>query len=286
MLKSPARYRWYDRAFRLTGLAAMMLGIVVLFTLLIDVSIDGLARISFDFFTSLPSRKAAEAGIYSAWVGTVWVIVPTAIMSFILGVSAAIYLEEYHPDSRFSSFLEILITNLAGVPSILYGLLGLEIFARMMGFGQSVLTGSLTLTLLIIPMIISATREALRAVPFTLREASYAMGASRWQTIWYQVLPAAAGGIMTGMILGISRAIGETAPLIAIGALTYVPFLPQSIFDPFTVLPLQIFNWVSRPQAAFAVNAAAGILVLLAITILLNGVAIYWRNRWEKRLSS
>jgi phosphate transport system permease protein len=208
----------------------------------------------------------------------------TTIIAFPLGVSAGIYLQEYAKNNWLSRFLELNIANLAGVPSIIYGLLGLEIFVRGMNLGSSVLAGALTLSLLILPIIIVATREALRAVPYSIREASYAMGASKWQTTSLQTLPAAFGGILTGVILSLSRAIGETAPLIVIGALTYVPFVPTSPTDSFTVLPIQIFNWVSRPQAGFFVNAAAAIIVLLTLTFLLNGIAIYLRNKWQKKV--
>ena len=202
-----------------------------------------------------------------------------------LGVGAAIHLEEYGGRGRLSRIIEINIANLAGVPSIIYGLLGLGLFVRVMGMGPSVLAGACTLALLALPVIIISTREALRAVPKSLREGSYALGATKWQTIWYQVLPAAFPGILTGLILALSRAIGETAPLITIGALTYVPFLPSDIWSPFTVLPIQIFNWVSRPQAAFAENAAAGIIVLLVLLLVMNAVAIVLRDRFQRRLS-
>ena len=244
-------------------------------------STTALGRLSWDFLTSYPSRRAEDAGILAALAGSMFVIALTAVIAIPLGVSAAIYLEEYGGRGRMARLIEINIANLAGVPSIIYGLLGLGLFVRIMGMGRSVLAGASTLALLALPVIILATREALRAVPGTLREASYALGATKWQTVWHQVLPAAMPGVLTGLILALSRAIGETAPLITIGALTYVPFAPKDIWSPFTVLPIQIFNWVSRPQAAFAENAAAGIVVLLALLLVMNAAAIVLRDRFQ-----
>ncbi len=234
---------------------------------------------------SLPSRFAEKSGIYTAWIGTLWILVLTTFVSFPLGVGAGIYLEEYAQKGKLSTLLEINIANLAGVPSIIYGLLGLEVFVRIMKMGNSILAGALTLALLILPIIIVSTREALRAVPSSIKEASVALGASKWQTIWNQILPASFGGILTGVILAISRAVGETAPLIVIGALAYVPFAPEGPFDEFTVLPIQIFNWVSRPQHEFVINAAAAIIVLLLITFIMNGIAVYLRNRWQQKIN-
>jgi len=245
---------------------------------------EGWPRLSAQFFTSLPSRKPEEAGILIPLFGTIWVMVLTSLISIPLGVASGIYLEEYGKKNRLASLIEINITNLAGVPSIIYGLLALEIFVRILGLGKSLLSGSLTLALLILPIIIVATREALKAVPKTIREASYALGATKWQTTWFQILPASAGGIVTGVILAISRAIGETAPLIVIGAMLYITTLPSSPMDDFSVLPIQIFNWLSRPQKGFIINATAAIIVLLAITFILNGIAIYLRNRWQKKV--
>jgi phosphate transport system permease protein len=205
------------------------------------------------------------------------------LLAIPFGVAAAIHLEEYEQQGRLSRIIEINIANLAGVPSIIYGLLGLGLFVRTFGMGRSVLAGACILAILILPVVILATREALRAVPKSIREASYALGATKWQTIWHQVIPAAAPGILTGLILALSRAIGETAPLITIGALTYVPFVPTDVWSVFTVLPIQIFNWVSRPQAAFAENAAAGIVVLLALLLVMNGTAIVVRDRLRRR---
>ena len=272
-----------DRLLGLFGLLAMLLGLVALGALLYDVARDGLGRLSWDFVSSYPSRRAEQAGILPALVGSIYVIGITTLIAVPLGVGAALHLEEYGTRGRLSRIIEINISNLAGVPSIIYGLLGLGLFVRILGMGRSVLAGACTLALLVLPVIIISTREALRAVPKSLREGSYALGATRWQTIWHQVLPAAFPGILTGLILALSRAIGETAPLITIGALTYVPFLPSDLYSPFTVLPIQIFNWVSRPQAAFAENAAAGIVVLLLLLLAMNAVAIVLRDRFQRR---
>jgi phosphate transport system permease protein len=272
-----------DRLLASFGLLVMLLALAALAALLYDVLHDGLGRLSWAFLTSYPSRRAEQAGILAALVGSVYVMGITAAIAVPLGVGAAIYLEEYGGRGRLSRMIETNIANLAGVPSIIYGLLGLGLFVRMMGMGRSVLAGASTLALLVLPVVIITTREALRAVPKSLREGSYALGATRWQTIQRQVLPAAFPGILTGLILALSRAMGETAPLITIGALTYVPFLPSDIWSPFTVLPIQIFNWVSRPQAAFAENAAAGIIVLLALLLMMNAVAIVLRDRFQRR---
>jgi phosphate transport system permease protein len=211
-------------------------------------------------------------------------MVLTMIFAFPVGIATGIYLEEYGTRNRFARILEINIANLAGVPSIIYGILGLEIFVRFCRLGNSILAGALTLALLILPVIVVSTREAIRAVPRSFREGSLAMGATQWQTIWNVVLPSAFGGIITGLILAISRAIGETAPLIVVGALVYVPFIPEGPLDQFTVLPVQIFNWISRPQAGFATNAAAAIIVLLTFTFVLNGIAVYLRHKWYKKV--
>ena len=277
--------RLIDAGFKYVGIGCTFFGIVVLLIFLGDIVIKGITRIDWDFLTNLPSRRAERAGILTAWTGTAWILGLTAIISIPLGISAGIYLQEYGTKNRMASFIELNIANLAGVPSIIYGLLGLQIFVRTLNFGGSLLAGAFTLALLILPIIIVATREALKAVPNSLREASYGMGATKWQTIWYQILPAASGGILTGIILALSRAVGETAPLIVIGALAYVPFVAESPMDEFTVLPIQIFNWVSRPQEAFLVNAAAAIIILLAITFVMNGIAVYLRNRWQKKIS-
>tara|TARA_B100000780_G_scaffold277996_1_gene250154 strand:+ start:2132 stop:2989 length:858 start_codon:yes stop_codon:yes gene_type:complete len=272
-----------DKAFGLVGLIATLFGLLILTFLIGQVFYEGYNRIDLDFIKSLPSRKPEKAGIYTALAGTVWILFLTTIFSLPLGISTGIYLEEYTKKSRFTDLLEINVSNLAGVPSIIYGLLGLEVFGRMLNLGNSLLAGALTLSLLVLPIIIVTTREAIRAVPNSLRMASYGLGASKWQTIWEQILPASMGGILTGVILAISRAVGETAPLLVVGALAYVPFAPSSPLDEFTVLPIQIFNWISRPQHGFSVNAAAAILLLLTITFIMNGVAVYLRNRWQKK---
>jgi phosphate transport system permease protein len=276
--------RLKDQAFRVFGIFCTFIGLVVLAIFLIDILVEGLTRINWEFLTSLPSRRAARAGILTAWAGTLWILVLTALIAFPLGIAAGVYLEEYSKKSRLTDFLEINIANLAGVPSIIYGLLGLEVFVRQMALGASLLAGALTLSLLVLPIVIVTTREAIKAVPKSIRDGSFALGASKWQTTWHQVLPASFGGILTGVILALSRAVGEAAPLIVIGALAYVPFVPSSPTDEFTVLPIQIFNWVSRPQAAFLENAAAAIIILLIITFLLNGIAVYLRNKQQKKI--
>jgi phosphate transport system permease protein len=278
------KYELQDKIFQYVGFACTLFGIGVLVVLLSDVLIKGLARIDWDFMTNLPSRKAERAGIYTAWIGTLWIMISTALIAFPIGVGAGLYLEEYGKKNKWANFIEINIANLAGVPSIIYGLLGLELFARALSLGGSILTGALTLSLLILPIIIVSTREALKSVPYTIREASYGLGATKWQTIWFQVLPASVSGIITGAILAISRAIGETAPLIVIGALSYVPFAPTGVMDSFTVLPIQIFNWISRPQEEFAVNAAAAIIIMLSITFVMNGIAVFFRYRAQKKI--
>jgi phosphate transport system permease protein len=275
--------RLKNQLFKAWGIMCTMIGLVLLMIFIGDILVDGIRRIDWSFITSLPSRKPEKAGIYTALMGSIWVLVFTTLISFPVGVAAGIYLEEYGQKSRFASLLEINISNLAGVPSIIYGLLGLEVFVRIMDLGASVLAGSLTLSLLILPIIIVATREAIKAVPTSIRDASYALGASKWQTIRHQVLPASGGGILTGVILALSRAVGETAPLIVVGALAYVPFAPTSPTDQFSVLPIQIFNWISRPQHGFIENAAAAIIILLLITFVMNGIAVYFRNKWQKK---
>jgi len=229
------------------------------------------------------STRRNDTNLWHALTGSIVVMVVTAALAVPIGVGAAIYLEEYGGRSVAARIIEINITNLAAVPSIIYGLLGLGLFVRAMGMGRSVLAGASTLALLALPVVILSTREALRAVPKSLREGSYALGATKWQTIWHQVLPVATPGILTGLILALSRSVGETAPLITIGALTYVPFAPDSLWSAFTVLPIQVFNWVSRPQAEFKVNAAAGILVLLVLLLSMNAVAIIVRDRYQRQ---
>ena len=276
--------RLKDKIFLFLGIISTLIGLVLLAIFIGDILVEGLPRLDWKFITSLPSRLPQKAGIYTAMMGTIWILILTTIIAFPIGVGAGIYLEEYARKGRIAKLFEINISNLAGVPSIIYGLLGLEIFARTLKLGNSILAGSMTLALLILPVIIVATRESIKAVPQSLRDASNALGASKWQTIYHQVLPASFGGILTGIILALSRAVGEAAPLIVVGALAYVPFAPKSPMDDFSVLPIQIFNWISRPQHGFIVNAAAAIIILLIITFALNGIAIYMRNRWQKSI--
>ncbi len=282
-MNSIRKNRTKDKLFRIWGIFCTAIGLVLLSIFIGDILIDGLRRIDWDFIISLPSRKAEKSGIYTALMGSIWILILTALIAFPMGVAAGIYLEEYGKKNRLAGLLEINISNLAGVPSIIYGLLGLEVFVRIMNLGASVLAGSLTLSLLILPIVIVATREAIKAVPTSVKDASYALGASKWQTIWHQILPASSGGILTGVILALSRAVGETAPLIVVGALAYVPFAPESPMDEFSVLPIQIFNWISRPQHGFIENAAAAIIILLLITFIMNGIAVYFRNKWQQK---
>lgn len=271
-LRAEAAFIWLCRFAVFVPLAALAV-------LIGDVAIDGLGRVDWSFIHSMPSRHADKAGIWPALVGSVYLITLTGLIAVPLGVGAAVYLEEYGRNSRFAGVIEVAIANLAGVPSIIYGLLGLEVFVRFAGFGPTLIAGALTLALLVMPIIIMASREALRTVEDSYREAGMALGATRWQVIRRVVLPMCLPGILTGAILAISRAIGETAPLIVIGAVVYISFLPDGIDSEFTALPLQIFNWASMPQQAFLTNAAAGIVVLLITLIVLNGAAIILRNR-------
>ena len=279
------RYTW-DRVFAVAAWAATWISVAILAWLLLTILIDGLGTLNWNFITSLPSRKAERAGIIAALMGTLWVMTLVALISFPVGVGAGIFLEELTTaDNWFTQLIEINIGNLAGVPSIIYGLLGLAAFVRVMEpitGGRSVLSGALTLSLLILPVIIVATREALRAVPTSIRLAGYALGANRWQVVWSHVLPAAMPGVLTGVILALSRAIGETAPLIAVGAAVYISFLPSDIQSQFTAMPIQIYNWVGRPQEEFHHIAASGIIVLMAVLLLMNAIAIYLRNRFQK----
>ena len=292
-----SRHKRWDYIFAVVGLLCMLLGVLTLLALFIQLFINGMPRFNADFFTSFPSRRAESAGILSAWVGTVLVMLVTAFAAVPLGIASAIYLEEYAPKNWLTAIIEINVTNLAGVPSIVYGLLALGLFVYTFGFGQSILSAGLTLALLILPVVIVATREAIRAVPGSIREAAYALGATKWQTVWNHVLPYSTGGILTGVIIGLSRAIGETAPIITIGALTFIAFLPHPpvtpefpfvsfkwILDPFTVMPIQMFNWTSRPEEAFQHNAAAAGVVLLLMTLAMNALAIYLRSRIRKRI--
>lgn len=273
-----------DKLFTLICFLSTIIGIILLALLLWDVLTRGIAWLNLDFLTHYPSRIPQRAGIKSALWGSIWLILLTAAFALPLSIGAAIYLEEYAPPSKLTKLIEVNISNLAGVPSIVYGILGLALFVRGLAFGRSLLAGALTMALLILPIIIISSQEALRAVPNSIREASYGLGATRWQTIRHQVLPAALPWILTGNILALSRALGETAPLIMIGALTFVAFTPQTPLDPFTALPIQIFNWVSRPQADFAGLAAAGIIVLLTLLLSMNAAAIILRNKYQKKL--
>ncbi len=266
-----------DGAFKYFGLFCTFFGLIMLAIFIGNILFEGLGRLSWDFITSYSSRLPEKAGILSALMGTVWIMVMTALLAIPGGIGAAIYLEMYAKRTRFGNIVELNIANLAGIPSIIYGLLGLEIFTYQLQMGGSLLAGAMTLALLILPIIIVATREALKAVPRSLIEASFALGATKWQTIRRTVLPAASSGIITSVIIALSRAIGEAAPLIVVGALAYVPFVPTSPTSDFTVLPIQIFNWVSRPQKAFLVNASAAIIVLLCIVFFMNAIAVYLR---------
>lgn len=286
-----------ENVFRSVGLVATVVGLVALAALVVDLAVSGYPRLTWDFITSFPSRRASQAGILSAWVGSLLVILVTAVVAVPVGIAAGIYLEEYAPRNRLTDIIEINVSNLAGVPSIIYGLLALGLFVYGLGTGRSIFTAGLTLALLILPIVIVATREAIRAVPASLKEAALGLGATEWQVTRDHILPAAMPGVLTGVIIGISRALGETAPLITIGALTFIAFLPtppvqssppfvnmQWLWDGFTVLPIQAFNWISRPGDDFVANAAAASIVLLVITLGLNGVAIWLRARLRRKL--
>ena len=286
-----------DQTFAIIGLICTLVGMLTLAALLFDLASDGLARIKPHFFTSFPSRFPGQAGILSSWVGTILVMIVTAMAAVPIGIGAGVYLEEYAPKHWLTALIEINIANLAGVPSIVYGLMALGLFVYQFKFGQSIMSAGLTLALLILPIVIVATREAIRAVPGSMREAAYALGATKWQTTSDHVLPYSMGGILTGVIIALSRAIGETAPLITIGALTFIAFLPDApvkaefpyisfdwLWSPYSVMPIQMFNWVSRPQAEFHLNAAATGLILMIMTLAMNGVAIYFRYRFRKRI--
>jgi phosphate transport system permease protein len=287
-----------DKVFIAIGMALLFGCLAILAILFFDLVRDGASRFGWDFITSFPSRKAVNAGILSAAVGTMLIMFVTALVALPVGVAAAIYLEEYAPKNWFTGVIEINVTNLAGVPSIIYGLLALGLFVYQFNFGQSVLTAGLTLALLILPIVIVATRESLRAVPKAIREAAYGLGATRWEVTKDHVLPYSTGGILTGLILGLSRAIGETAPIITIGALSFIAFLPPSpvtgqfpflnfewLMSEFTAMPIQMFNWVSRPDQAFQANAAAAGAILLGMTLVMNAVAIWIRYRFRKKIN-
>jgi phosphate transport system permease protein len=277
-----ARRKRFGKVFLAACIAATLVGLVALVVLLVDIAADGFAFLSWNFLTGKPSRFADRAGLGPAFVGTLWVLGVTAVVSFPLGVATAIWLEEYAPDNRWKRLVQINIANLAGVPSVVYGILGLAVFVRWMQLGRSVAAGGLTLSLLILPVIIIAAQEAIRAVPNSIRLGAYGLGATKWQTVRHHVFPMALPGILTGTILALSRAIGETAPLIMIGALLFVPFVPKGLLDTFTVIPIQVYNWVSRPQPDFHSLAASGILVLLAVLLTMNTVAILLRNKYTR----
>ena len=291
------QHRKWDLAFTVAGVLALMIAVVTFIVLFAHMLIDGAPRLSWDFFTSFPSRRPEMAGILSAWVGTTLVMIVTAASAVPLGIGAGVYLEEYASKNLLTEIIEINVTNLAGVPSIIYGLLALGLFVYQLGFGQSILAAGLALALLILPVVIVATREAIRAIPVAIREGAYALGATKWQTVIDHLLPYSSAGILTGIIIGLARAIGETAPVITIGALTFIAFLPPApiknefpflsfvwLTAPFTVMPIQMFNWVSRPEEAFQFNAAAAGLVLVVMTLAMNGLAIYLRYRMRKTI--
>jgi phosphate transport system permease protein len=290
------RKRW-DTVFMLVGVVALMIGVLTFAALFVDMALDGVGRLSLDFFTNFPSRRPGQAGILSAWVGSTLVMLATAFFAVPLGVAAGIYLEEYAAKNWVTDVIEINITNLAGVPSIVYGLLALGLFVYQFGLGQSILAAGLTLALLILPVVIVATREAIRSIPQGIREGAYALGATQWQVCKDHIIPYSMPGILTGVIIGMARAIGETAPIITIGALTFIAFLPPAplkaeppfvsfdwLFSPFTVMPIQMFNWTSRPEAAFHQNAAAAGFVLVLMTLAMNGLAIWLRYRLRKKI--
>jgi phosphate transport system permease protein len=291
------RHKRWDLIFAIIGVMALMVGVLTFAVLFAGMVIDGAQRLNIGFFTNFPSRHPEQAGILSAWVGTTLVMIVTAITAVPLGVAGAVYLEEYAPRNWVTDVIEINVTNLAGVPSIVYGLLALGLFVYQFGFGQSILSAGLTLALLILPVVIVATREAIRSIPAVIREGAYALGATKWQTTAHHILPYSTAGILTGVIIGMARAIGETAPIITIGALTFIAFLPEApftgdppaglfdwLFAPFTVMPIQMFNWTSRPEAAFHHNAAAAGLVLVVMTLSMNALAIYVRYRLRKNI--
>jgi phosphate transport system permease protein len=286
-----------QKIFALAGILCTSFAVLVLLAAFLDLLFDGLPRLSWDFMTSFPSRNASQAGILSSWVGSALVMLVTMVSAVPIAIGAAIYLEEYASKNWFTDLIEINVTNLAGVPSIVYGLLALGLFVYQFGFGESILTAGLTLALLILPVVIVSSREALRAVPIHIREAAYGVGATRWQMVSDHLLPYSRGGMLTGVILGMAEAIGQTAPLITIGALTFIAFLPpmpvtgefpflsmEWIWAEFTVLPIQMYNWVSRPNQAFQINAAAAGVVLLFMTLLMNGFAIYLRYQVRKKI--
>lgn len=286
-----------DSLFVVVALLLLFFSLLTLVALIVDLGMTGIPRISWEFLVNFPSRHAEKAGILSAWVGTLCVMLVTAMCAIPLGIAAGVYLEEYAPKNFITGFIELNIVNLAGIPSITFGLMALGLFVYRFGFGQSILTAGLTLGLLVLPIVIVSTREALRTIPNHIREAAFAVGASRWQIIQHHLIPYSTGGILTGVIISLSRAIGETAPLITIGAMTFIAFLPTApvqatfpyasakwLMDPFTVMPIQMFNWISRPQEEFHVAAASTGMILLAMTLVMNAVAIFIRARFRKRI--
>lgn len=286
-----------DVIFATLALLLLLFSLLTLLALIVDLAQTGIPRITWDFLFNFPSRFAERAGILSAWVGTLCVMLVTCLCAIPLGVAAGVYLEEYAPKNFLTGFIELNIVNLAGIPSITFGLMALGLFVYRFGLGHSILTAGLTLGLLVLPIVIVSTREALRTIPSSIREAAAGVGATKWQVIQHHLLPYSTGGILTGVIISLSRAIGETAPLITVGAMTFIAFLPtapikaefpyvtgQFLMDPFTVMPIQMFNWISRPQPEFHVNAAATGMILLGMTLILNGIAIYIRSRFRKRI--
>ena len=278
-----ARRRVEAAIFKAVILLATFFAMAILATLVWRISAQGWAWLNWNFMTSFPSRVAARAGILSALVGSATIILLTVVFAVMLGVGAAIYLEELSPKNKLSQFIELNISNLSGVPSLVYGMLGLAVFVRLLGFGRSIMAAACTLAMMILPIIIISSREALRTVPPSIRLAALALGATKWQTTWHHVIPAASPGVLTGIILAVSRAMGEAAPLIMVGGVTYIAFLPNSLFDSFTTLPIQIFNWAGRPQEEFQAIAAAAIIVLVGLVLVTNGVAILIRARLENR---
>jgi phosphate transport system permease protein len=283
VVKNMAPRLLWNQVFKVIFFIATLFGLFVLGILLYRIFTQGSGYLSLDFLQNLPSRKPERAGIKTALIGTVWLVGVVAPVSLLIGVGTALYLEEYAKKNRFTDFIQVNISNLAGVPSIVFGLLGLTLFVRAFALGTSVLAAGLTMSLLVLPVIIVASQEAIRSVPKELREASFGMGATKWQTIVRVVLPAAIPGILTGGILALSRAIGETAPLVVLGLPLFIAFLPKTVFDTFTVLPMQIYNWTSRPQEEFHALAAAGIIILLVMLIIMNSIAVLIRNKFQKR---
>ncbi|PZV13578.1 MAG: phosphate ABC transporter permease PtsA [Pseudanabaena sp.] len=291
-----SRRKLWDYIFIIVAILSLLVSILTLIALILQLSITGIPRINWEFLTSFADPAPELAGVLTAWVGSCLTMLVTIVMTVPIGIASGIYLEEYARKNWFANIIEINIANLAGIPSIIYGLLALGVFVQQLKLGESILTAGLTLSLLILPVVIVTTREALKSVPNSLREAAYAMGASKWQMIWDHLLPSSAGGILTGIIVGLSRAIGETAPLVTIGALTFIAFLPDSPFidfptkafawleAPFTVMPIQMFNWVSRPEPEFQINAAAAGVILILMTLAMNGLAIYLRYYFRKRI--